>query len=136
MRVALDTNILAYAEGVNGAEQAARALAVLGRFPRREIAIPVQVLGELFNVLVRKAGREPRRARDTVLAWAEGGNILPTDPETLADALELAAAHRLGVWDSVVLAAAARAGCEEVLSEDFQHGFARRGAAVRNPFRP
>ena len=35
MKIAFDTNVLFYAEGV----------------------IPVQVLGELFNVLTRKAGK-------------------------------------------------------------------------------
>ena len=54
MRVALDTNILAYAEGVNGAERRESTLDLILKLPQQAALIPVQVLGELFSVLVRK----------------------------------------------------------------------------------
>ena len=67
MRAALDTNILVYAEGVNGPPMREIALNLLQRLPDDETLLPVQALGELFNVLVRKAGRTPESARTTVL---------------------------------------------------------------------
>ena len=54
MRIALDTNVLAYAEGINGAERRDVALNLIRRLPQEAAVIPVQVLGEFFNVLVRK----------------------------------------------------------------------------------
>ena len=63
MKVALDTNVLAYAEGANGAAMRDRALEVIQRLPVGAVVLPVQTLGELFNVLVRKAKRRPARAR-------------------------------------------------------------------------
>ncbi len=63
MKIALDSNVLAYAEGVDGGEMQSRALEVIRRLPPREIVVPVQVLGELFRVLVRKAKRRPKHAR-------------------------------------------------------------------------
>ncbi len=54
MKVALDTNILADAEGTNGVEMRDRALDLIQRLPERSIVVPVQALGELFHVLVRK----------------------------------------------------------------------------------
>ena len=62
MKVALDTNFLAYAEGVDGADRRSVALDVVRRLLPDAATIPVQVLGELFNVLVRKAGKTRRRA--------------------------------------------------------------------------
>lgn len=59
MRVALDTNILAYAEGVNGANMKQAALQLVEKLPASVVLLPVQALGELFSLLVRKAGREP-----------------------------------------------------------------------------
>lgn len=59
MRVALDTNILAYAEGANGAAMKDAALELLEKLPPGTTVVPVQALGELFNVLVRKARRSP-----------------------------------------------------------------------------
>ncbi len=52
MRVALDTNVLAYAEGTNGAEMKEAALRLIQRLPVASMVLPVQALGELFNVLV------------------------------------------------------------------------------------
>lgn len=69
MRLALDTNILAYAEGVNGAAMKDAALAIVDRLPVDRTLVPVQVLGELFNLLVRKAGFPPHRARSSLLTW-------------------------------------------------------------------
>ena len=57
MRVALDTNVLAYAEGINGAERRDAALALIRRLPQEAAVVPAQVLGELFNVLVREGGQ-------------------------------------------------------------------------------
>jgi len=51
MNVALDTNILAYAEGVNGTDHKDAALGLLDRLPPDTTLLPVQTLGELFNVL-------------------------------------------------------------------------------------
>jgi predicted nucleic acid-binding protein len=52
MRLALDTNVLAYAEGVNGAAMQGPALDIISRLPASESFLPVQVLGELFNLLI------------------------------------------------------------------------------------
>src|SRR3546814_1869579 len=60
---ALDTNLLAYAEGVNDADRQAKAIAFLGMLPADRVVLPVQVLGELFRVLTRKAGRSDAEAR-------------------------------------------------------------------------
>lgn len=67
MRVALDTNVLAYAEGVNGIEKRDIVLELVRNLPQEAAVIPVQVLGELFNVLVRKAGRSRADAREAIL---------------------------------------------------------------------
>jgi predicted nucleic acid-binding protein len=66
MRIALDTNILAYAEGANGLVMRDRALDLPGRLPQGAIALPVQTLGELFNVLVRSPAESGARAGSRV----------------------------------------------------------------------
>jgi len=63
VRVALDTNILAYAEGVNGDSMKRTALELVQNLPEGAVLLPVQTLGELFNLLVRKTGRAPAKAR-------------------------------------------------------------------------
>lgn len=68
MRVALDTNILAYAEGVNGPDMKRTALQLIEALPGSAVQLPVQTLGELFSLLVRKAGRAPAKARKAILS--------------------------------------------------------------------
>ena len=96
--------------------------------------IPAQVLAELFFVLVRKLRLPPLEARIKVQGWASGYRTIDTSAAILADAMELAAQHRVAWWDAIVMASAVSAGCRELLSEDFQHGFTWRGVSVRNPF--
>jgi predicted nucleic acid-binding protein len=134
MKIALDTNVLAYAEGTNGAAMRNRALELLHRLPARAIVLPVQTLGELFNVLVRKAKRRPARARAAVLSWRDAYPMVETSPTVMVNAMDLASDHGLTIWDSVVLAASAEAECRLLLSEDLHPGFTWRGVTVTNPF--
>src|SRR5271169_241026 len=86
MKVALDTNVLAYAEGTNGAAMRDRALQVIQRLPVGAVVLPVQTLGELFNVLVRKAKRRPARARAAVLSWRDAYPMVETSACVMVDA--------------------------------------------------
>ena len=133
---ALDTNIMAYAEGVDDPERQAKAKQFLAALDPSDVVIPVQALGELFNVLTRKFKWPAAQARAKVLAWADTYEVIDTTPTVLMDAMELSATHQLAVWDAIMLAGAAQAGCRVLLSEDMRHGFIWRGTSVRNPFLP
>jgi len=134
VRLALDTNVLAYAEGVNGAPRKKTALEIIARLPADSTFLPVQVLGELFHVLVRKAGRPPERARAAILSWQDVFPQIETSPSILLAATDLAARHGFSIWDAVIFAAAAATGCRLLLSEDLQPGFTWSGVTVTNPF--
>ena len=134
MRIALDTNVLAYAEGINGAVRRDAALSLIRRLPQDATVVPVQVLGELFNVLVRKGGKSRSAARDVLLSWRDAFPVLETSPEVMLAAVDLATDHQLGLWDAVILSAAARSGCRLLLSEDLQEGFTWAGVTVVDPF--
>jgi predicted nucleic acid-binding protein len=132
--VALDTSVLAYAEDTNGPAMKRAALAVVEKLSPEQTLIPVQALAELFDVLVRKAGRSRERARDAVLSWGDSFPLIDTSPDVLRAATQLTTMHQLGWWDAVMLAAAADAGCRLLLSEDFQEGFTWNGVTVASPF--
>lgn len=134
MRIALDTNVLAYAEGVNGTAMQRAALDLIARLPRNEVALPVQVLGELFNVLTRKASRSRDAARAVIVSWRDTFSLLDTSAAVMLAATDLAVDHRLVIWDAVMLSAAAESRCQLLLSQDLQEGFTWRGVTVTNPF--
>jgi predicted nucleic acid-binding protein len=134
MKIALDTNVLAYAEGVNDTGRRDAALEIVAGLPQGAICVAVQSLGELFHVLVRKAGRDASAARDAVLGWRDAFALVETSPGVLLAAMDLAADHELAICDAIILAAAAQAGCRLLLSEDLQDGFTWNGVTVANPF--
>jgi predicted nucleic acid-binding protein len=134
MRVALDTNILVYAEGLNGPEKRQAVVDLLQKLPQDLLVTPAQTLGELFNVLVKKARRSPAEARTAILSWHDSFEVVETSAKVIIAATDLASRHQLSIWDAVVLAAAADAGCRLLLSEDMQDGFTWNGVTVANPF--
>lgn len=134
MRIALDTNVLAYAEGVKGHERQAVAARIIRDLEIEEVVIPAQALAELFTLLVRKARRSIPDARSAVLAWYDAFLVADTSSSVLLDAMELAASHQFALWDAIMLAAAATSGCRWLYSEDMQDGFTWRGVTIRNPF--
>ena len=134
MNVAVDSNVLAYAEGVNGARNRDAAVSLLQALPPESTLEPVQALGELFTVLVRKAGKSRADAAAAVLSWGDVFPLIETSNEVLLAATDLADAHQLSLWDAVMLSAAADARCRLLLSEDLQEGFTWRGVTVTNPF--
>jgi predicted nucleic acid-binding protein len=134
VRLALDTKILAYAEGVNGAPMRKAALELVQRLPEGTTFLPVQTLGELFNLLVRKARRPPAKARKAILSWQDAFPLIETSAQVMLAAADLATDHQLSIWDSVILSAAAESGCRLLLSEDLQEGFTWKGVTVTNPF--
>jgi predicted nucleic acid-binding protein len=134
VRVALDTNVLAYAEGVNGAARKADALELIQRLPPGTVLLPIQALGELFQLLVRKVKRTPAQARVAMLGWRDAFPLIETSETVMLGAAELAATHRFSFWDGVIFASAAEGGCRLLLSEDLQEGFTWSGVTVTNPF--
>jgi|SRR5579859_879584 len=132
--LALDTNILAYAEGVNDAVRQARALDVIAGLDASLIVVPVQVLGELYCVLTVKAGRSPDDARAAILSWRDALATRDTSATALLAAMDLVVDHKMSFWDALSLAVAAEAGCRILLTEDLGEGFTWRGVTVVNPF--
>lgn len=136
MQVAIDTNILAYAEGTNGPAMKAAALELMEALSPETTLLPVQALAELFFVLVKKAGRTRSAARDAVLGWGDAFPLIETSPDIVLAAMDLTVRHQFGWWDAVIMSAASDASCRLLLSEDLQDGFTWSGVRVTNPFGP
>ncbi len=134
MKVALDTNVLAYAEGVGDEARHKASLALLAALHVDKVVVPVQVLGELFRVLTGKRGVTRPKARNAVLSWSDAYEVYDSNHVALLAALDLAAEHEMQIWDGLILSVAAEARCRLLVSEDMQHGFTWRGVTVVNPF--
>ena len=74
---------------------------------------------EWFNVVLRKAAVP----------------LKPREATSLYRALDLHRDHSFSWWDSLIVSAAIQGGCNQLLSEDLQHGREVSGVRILNPFR-
>lgn len=134
MKIALDTNILAYAEGAGDDARCAAARVLLGTLSASEVMIPAQTLGELYRVLTGKLKRDAQAVRTALLDWSDAYEVADSTWPSFQAAIDLACDHRMQIWDGLILSVAAENRCRLLLSEDLQHGFTWRGVTVINPF--
>lgn len=134
MRVALDTDILTYAEGAGDEARCNAARNLLVALSACDVLVPAQALGELYRVLTGKLRRAGDTVRTALLDWSDAYEIADSTWPAFQAAIDLASDHRLQIWDGLMLAVAAENRCRMLLSEDLQHGFTWRGVTVVNPF--
>ena len=134
MKVALDTNILAYAEGVGDAARCKMARVLIEQLPVESVLLPAQTWGELYRVLTGKAKRKAAPTRNAILGWADSFEVADSTWAAFQSALYLAVDHDLQMWDALILSVAAESHCRMLFSEDLHNGFIWRGVTVINPF--
>ena len=135
-KVFFDTNVLVYAFDRGDAVRQRRASQLLEDALREGTAVlSLQVLQEFYVVATRKirAPLSPENARSLVAEFLRHQVVEPTALHLLR-AIDLSIAHVLSLWDALILAAAAAAGCRTVYSEDFSAGAVFGDLRVANPF--
>jgi len=129
--VFLDTNILVYANSrEDHRTDTARELLLSGG------VVGVQVLNEFASVARAKLGfawAEVEEAIESIVILCP--NPRPLTIETHLHALGLSKRYGFSIWDGLIVAAAAEAGCSKLLTEDLQHGQILEGLRIENPFR-
>lgn len=126
----IDTNVLIYAFA-NGDPRGMRAEQLLADGG----IIGVQVLNEFTSVMRRKLARSWKDIEDALgVIEVLLGPAQPLTAAIHAGAVALARAHSLSFYDALIVAAAADAGCNTLLSEDLQHGRHFGTVRVQNPF--
>ena len=136
MLAALDSNIIIYAEDIFSDERHEAAQALIDQVEDQRIILPLQSVGEALNWLVRKGGVPKAIAAERMQDWTNQYATQPTTLNVFNLCTNLVARHDFPVWDAVILASAAEAGADILLSEDMQHGFIWRGVTIINPFLP
>jgi len=134
MRVALDTNVLAYAEGLGDDVRCQLASDLIAKLNPINSLVPVQVLGELSRVLTSKLKKSSADVRELLLSWSDAVVVADTTWTAFQSAMDLTVDHQISMWDALVMSVAAENKCRLLISEDFQNGFTWRGVTVVNPF--
>lgn len=129
----LDTNIFVYAFDTADPRKQAVAQQVLRTTP--DAAVSTQVMNEFYVVATRKlAVPLPPTVAASVLEEMAKLVCVTVDSSLVLAALEVGRKCQLSHWDALMVAAARRAGCQRLLTEDLAHGAVYDGVEVTNPF--
>ena len=132
-KVALDSNILVYAELEPETVKGRLALTIIEASAPRGV-LAAQVLLEYLAVIRRRRRDRLADALLKVEAWAVVFEIAPTTSHIVERASRLVADHDFQVWDAVIWCAAQAAGARVLLSEDLHDGLRLGSMTARNPF--
>jgi predicted nucleic acid-binding protein len=134
VRSFIDTNVLIYADAADEPVKQRRALDLLrGHAEARTGVLSTQVLQDFVNVALRKLRLPPELVRQR-LAFYRRFETIPATVDGIAAALDLTQLNSLSFYDALIVQAASRAGCVQLLSEDLQTGAIVAGVRITNPF--
>jgi predicted nucleic acid-binding protein len=133
----VDTNILIYAHDVDAGRKREVAQDLLRTlWVERAGIVSMQVLQEFYVNATRKIRKpltkpQARSVVDTYAPWCVEG----TTADDLVAAFQIEDQARIGFWDALIIAVAARAGARRVVSEDLNAGQSIAGITIHNPFK-
>jgi predicted nucleic acid-binding protein len=131
----LDSNVLIYAFDPSDSRKQAIGRDLLRRGVIGQFAISTQVMGEFVSTLIHKlipapSEREILQALDSLSPLRL---VLP-DSKLVRRAVEAHVRYGIHFYDGMIVAAAERADCRTIWSEDFNPGQTYFGITIRNPF--
>src|SRR5664280_823157 len=124
-----DTNVLLYLLSKDAAK-ADRAEALLASGG----VVSVQVFNEFASVASRKLAMTMPEIREILSTIRTVCIVKPLDIETHKLGLELAERYGFSIYDGMIVAAAVRAECTTLYTEDLQQGQMIAKLQIRNPF--
>lgn len=133
-RFTFDTNILVYAADHLAGARHQLAIDLMNRATGRDCILTLQSLAEFYHAATRKGIVPVREAADQVRDWMTIYPVASADEATFGAALQISTAKKLSIWDSMLIATAASAGCAVVVSEDMQHGQRLGDVRLCHPF--
>ena len=132
-KVFLDANILVYAQDAGSPEKQRKSRQVIEELAASgDGVISTQVMQEFYVAATRKLKVQPLAAKGVLKAFAVF-EIVQVTPELIQEAIDCSILNELSFWDSLILAAAAAAGCSTAYSEDLNTGQTILGVKVQNP---
>ena len=132
----IDTNILVYAYDNHFPDKQQRAREILIRAVKNGSGVlSTQVLGEFFTVVTKKikVPLSVKNARD-IIKYMGSMPVQEIDLLVVNRAIDTLEQYKISYWDSLIIAAAERAGCNHILSEDLNAGQKYHEMEIINPF--
>jgi len=130
----IDTNVLVYAMDTRDPAKREKARRVLSAVVEAgQAVVSTQVAKEFYVVATTKLGADPIAVKGIIHGF-RNMEIVVDDLDLVEQATDIAILNRLSFWDASIVAAAERARCDRILSEDLNAGQEYRGIRIVNPF--
>jgi len=131
----VDTNVLVYAHDMDD-----RVKHELARSTLRELwndgtgVVSPQVLQEFYVNVTRKIAKPLAKDAARLIVSAYAVWCVDVGSSDIAAAFRIEDEAKIGFWDALIVASAAKAGAKRLLSEDLNAGQTIAGVVIENPF--
>jgi len=133
-KIFIDTNILVYTLDQKNIEKRDLARRIVKKVVEsHQPVISTQVIKEFYVVASSKLKADPIVVKNIIHNF-HNMEIVNNDLDLIEQAIDISILSQLSFWDSLIIAAAEKANCEYVLSEDLNSGQNYRGIKLLNPF--
>jgi len=133
-KIFIDTNLFVYTLDKNDVSKRGKARNVIKRIVEdHQPVISTQVIKEFYVVATTKLKADPIVVKNIIHNF-HNMEVIQNDLELIEQAIDISVLSQLSFWDSLIIAAAEKANCEVVFSEDLNSGQTYRGVIVKNPF--
>jgi len=131
----VDTNVLIYAHDIDAQVKRPIAEAVLRElWSERSGVLSMQVLQEFYVNVTRKIATPLSKGLARIVVKSYATWSVETTPVEMSEAFRIEDESRIGFWDALIIASAAKSGATRLLSEDLSAGQKIAGVVVENPF--
>jgi predicted nucleic acid-binding protein len=137
-RFFLDTSIFVYSLDSSAPRKAKRATHLIrDGLETGNGIVSYQVAQEFFNVAFRAFAAPMSRAvaEEYLNTVFRPLLAIQSSPSLFIEAFQVYSQHRLGWYDSLIVAAAEQGGCSVLYTEDMQHGRRIGNLKIEDPFR-
>jgi predicted nucleic acid-binding protein len=133
-KIFIDTNIFVYSLDGADNEKKANAQSILKKIvASHQPVISTQVIKEFYVVATAKLQADKITVKNIIHNF-RNMEIVNNDIELIEQAIDISVISQLSFWDSLIIAAAEKANCEFIFSEDLNSGQLYRGVTLINPF--
>ncbi len=132
-KIFIDTNLFVYALDQKEPLKRDKARTILKTLTdTHQPVISTQVINEFYVVATTKLKADPFIVKNIIHTF-RNMEIVNNDLELIEQAIDISMLSRLSFWDSLIIAAAEKANCEYLYSEDLSPGQTYRGVVAINP---
>ena len=133
-KIFIDTNILVYTLDQKNIVKRDMARKIVKKVVEsHQPVISTQVIKAFYVVASNKLKADPIVVKNIIHNF-HNMEIVNNDLDLIEQAIDISILSQLSFWDSLIIAAAEKANCEYVLSEDLNSGQNYRGIKLLNPF--